>query len=554
MKDITHYFPSPNKVGSSPESAISPNSKEVPSGSSLNIKNGANSSASPSIKKTSKPRKRKRKPTDPEVKKVMELFSNKLNFTSPNTTPTETQTIDPETQILQPEVCNEESSNSAVDYDISPPVPDKIESNNVESEEVLSAPITPVVNAFQFLMESRSNIIGSNSCGSSKTESDSTCVIEKSKLKARRRLLEDWADKLGASKRKREDAEIDSCISFKLEKRAKRLRNMLRADERKVQESDKSIINSSPCSSDSNCSNDLKLQGNISKSLVNTPKLNDKKSPISSTSNSSSPHRRPKDNGQNSLRNYIAVSKEPSTSDLNDFDESRKSDAKQVIKIKMFTGTSSESKHDRSSKSRSISSPDEVKTKPTRKQHISSPSQKLKRSGKSRDAIVKSNEESPKYRKNSTKRSSFSVELPNNFPQLESTKVVETAVVESGGSRELVVSPILERRSLRLRRKVDYKETKIELPTTKKTSREEPSKKPRRTKEDNIIENIELLSDSDSKGDNKKKANTSIKLAPVFCKSTPKPRLDAETIQARKQFLLSGIPDSLKKTVEKQKR
>ncbi|XP_048519577.1 ATPase family AAA domain-containing protein 5-like isoform X2 [Dendroctonus ponderosae] len=524
MKDITHYFPSPNKVGSSPESAISPNSQGVPSGSTPKIKNGANKSASPRIKT-----KRKRKPTDPEVRKQ--------------------------------EVVNGESSNSTVDHNTSPPVPDDNESNNVECDGV--APSTPIVNAFQFLMESRNNIIGSNSCASSKSESESTCVIDKFKLKARRRLLEEWADKNGASKRKRDEQEIDSCISLKLEKRAKRLRNMLRADELKVQESnksDKSRINSSLCGSDSECSNDLTLREYGSKSLVNATQLSDSKSSNSSTSNSPS-HKRLKVNGQNNLLNFFeALSKENSSSELNDFDESPNSDAQQVIKMKMFTPSSSSPKNGRTSMSTSGSSPDEVKSKPPRKKHISGSSQRSKRSCKTRKGIVKSNKGSPKLRKNSTKKSSISVQhnttcakiLTNNQPQLESINVEETAVVEAGGSRDLVVSPILERRSLRMRRKVDYKETKIELPTSVNKSKKQSYKKLRNIKADNIIGNIELLSESDNKEENKK-VNTSIKLAPVFLKSTPKPKLDLETIQARKQFLLSGIPDSLKKTVEKQK-
>uniref|UniRef100_A0AAR5PJ58 AAA+ ATPase domain-containing protein n=1 Tax=Dendroctonus ponderosae TaxID=77166 RepID=A0AAR5PJ58_DENPD len=494
MKDITHYFPSPNK------------------------------SASPRIKT-----KRKRKPTDPEVRKQ--------------------------------EVVNGESSNSTVDHNTSPPVPDDNESNNVECDGV--APSTPIVNAFQFLMESRNNIIGSNSCASSKSESESTCVIDKSKLKARRRLLEEWADKNGASKRKRDEQEIDSCISLKLEKRAKRLRNMLRADELKVQESnksDKSRINSSLCGSDSECSNDLTLREYGSKSLVNATQLSDSKSSNSSTSNSPS-HKRLKVNGQNNLLNFFeALSKENSSSELNDFDESPNSDAQQVIKMKMFTPSSSSPKNGRTSMSTSGSSPDEVKSKPPRKKHISGSSQRSKRSCKTRKGIVKSNKGSPKLRKNSTKKSSISVQhnttcakiLTNNQPQLESINVEETAVVEAGGSRDLVVSPILERRSLRMRRKVDYKETKIELPTSVNKSKKQSYKKLRNIKADNIIGNIELLSESDNKEENKK-VNTSIKLAPVFLKSTPKPKLDLETIQARKQFLLSGIPDSLKKTVEKQK-
>lgn len=60
------------------------------------------------------------------------------------------------------------------------------------------------------------------------------------------------------------------------------------------------------------------------------------------------------------------------------------------------------------------------------------------------------------------------------------------------------------------------------------------------------------LEDSDEETTNKteKKSKQNVKIAPVFVKSTPKPKLAPEELQARKEFLLSGVPTSLKKFMQ----
>ncbi|XP_069701498.1 enhanced level of genomic instability 1 isoform X2 [Periplaneta americana] len=54
---------------------------------------------------------------------------------------------------------------------------------------------------------------------------------------------------------------------------------------------------------------------------------------------------------------------------------------------------------------------------------------------------------------------------------------------------------------------------------------------------------------------NQKKAEVSVKLAPVFIRSkaVPKPKVDPAVVQARQNFLKSGIPESVKKLVDMQR-
>ncbi|GJQ73379.1 hypothetical protein Trydic_g13745 [Trypoxylus dichotomus] len=63
-------------------------------------------------------------------------------------------------------------------------------------------------------------------------------------------------------------------------------------------------------------------------------------------------------------------------------------------------------------------------------------------------------------------------------------------------------------------------------------------------------------SEDSSSDKKKKKLNTSndnaVKLAPIFLQNKQKLRINPQVLEARKQFLLSGIPEALKRNIEKQ--
>lgn len=69
----------------------------------------------------------------------------------------------------------------------------------------------------------------------------------------------------------------------------------------------------------------------------------------------------------------------------------------------------------------------------------------------------------------------------------------------------------------------------------------------------NKNKNIDYAYSSDeSDEDCKKKRRKTVKVAPVFAKAIPKPKIDPEVLEARRKFLMSDMPDVLRKKIEKQ--
>lgn len=82
-------------------------------------------------------------------------------------------------------------------------------------------------NAFDIMMGSRNKVIGSNSPGKD-LQLDDLCKDNKTtSLSARKKLLSDWAELKGGSKRKKDEEERDEIIRRKLEDRSKRMKKLL---------------------------------------------------------------------------------------------------------------------------------------------------------------------------------------------------------------------------------------------------------------------------------------------------------------------------------------
>lgn len=96
-----------------------------------------------------------------------------------------------------------------------------------EDEEIVS----PKVNVFQFMMNSRHKVIGSNSSGKDKKpepeKMPEEMVEKKEKTKKRKAALGEWAEKKGGQKRKLADEAQEEHIKKTLKERAKRLKKML---------------------------------------------------------------------------------------------------------------------------------------------------------------------------------------------------------------------------------------------------------------------------------------------------------------------------------------
>lgn len=75
--------------------------------------------------------------------------------------------------------------------------------------------------------------------------------------------------------------------------------------------------------------------------------------------------------------------------------------------------------------------------------------------------------------------------------------------------------------------------------------------KGRKSKNDSIIE---INEDDDDEDFTPHKSTPNAKIAPLFIKAVPKPVLDPEVVRARQEFLMSGVPDKMRRDIDKQKK
>lgn len=504
MRDITAYFKSPTK--SPLNTQTSPKVVEPRSTENASEKHEAPPTTDKSKpNKKNKKTKKKRKPTDPEVRNVAELFSTSLNIVSPNTS---------------------ESGSE--------PNSQKSEGNS-NAEAVKQ---TPKVNAFDFLMNSRNNVIGSNSEGKPLEEADCTPTEDKSKLKARKKLLENWAQDKGSTKRKREEEEeIDKVISVKLKKRAKRLKKLLHVED--SQDSNLHTKTKKPrkiSSSESEASNDfIDLTSSKEESLEPLVVIEENTQDVVITG-SLTPKKKLK---ENNLLNFLGVVNQIEKEQVIEVYDEPDIQTKEIIKIKMFTPKGQSKRVSRISER--LPSLEKNDSKPKHKH-----TKRKKLENETENSLNNSFEDFCPL--SSTKKSATENKSNKKLNETEKNKVQneETCIIPEG-------------RSLRKRNAVDYRQIfkYTETPKSPKTKLKQEKgkmKKPTtKKKKDEQIEKIDLLSSDDSE-ESKSSSKVTKKVAPVFLKATPKPKESAEVVEARQKFLMSGIPDSLKKTVEKQKK
>ncbi|KAF7278666.1 hypothetical protein GWI33_008116 [Rhynchophorus ferrugineus] len=508
---ITQYFTSPSKEFMK---NMVENSDTLKNSGNKNVniedkKENSTGDKSESMGTSKKQKRRKRRvPSDPIVKDVIALLSNKLTLVSPNSSVSEKSPVS-FSQCVNTGENNEISSNIPIDNS----------EDQRKSEETVSRLSLLNVNAFQFMMNSRNNVIGQNSGGKEAPVEQSTSIEEKNKLASRKNLFKNWANQKGAMKRKRDEDEIECCINYKMGKRARRLKKMIQnntqveAEKLEVVKPQRKKVRR--ISSESESSNDGRLvSGCVPSQLGKTDLKGTDEECVKNSENNIK-----NDKVQNNLLNFVALKKNKGDVVVFDSDaNTTNSTQTPIIKIKMFTRKSSKKKASK------VTEPDKD------------------------ELAINIDTNSPKFNLQST--SKLNLEDIND------------------GSNSYPSSP---RRSLRVHRKtLNYSEMDIKVSDTKskKTKKSEnmnslntsgiPNKlatvfMPRSSSENNVKinkTNIQEISDSESEGDSKKKL---VKVAPLFLKANARPKLDKETIEARKQFLMSGIPESLKKTVEKQK-
>ncbi|XP_066137762.1 enhanced level of genomic instability 1 [Euwallacea fornicatus] len=643
MKDITSYFSSPSKtINPSSPTNLSPSISTQEPALESKTKVISNSELRKDDDLTDKGKQRKSKKkrnslklSDAKETNIAKLHSVGLSVTSPNTSGIITTSEESNSLSLESltstrdgnetleSISNFGSQAEEINTFVKTNLDNHILIAKNKLEELDESKVTPKVNAFQFLMNSRNNIIGSNSEGKPFNKLENSPTEEKSKLKARKSLFEAWANEKGASKRLRDDEDIEQCINQKLEKRAKRLKRLLHAEKpqaenNRVPKSKKNIRKIS--SSKSKCSVDDVL-GNLKDNMEPHEKVGEN-AQNTVTSNVESSEK--KQRNSNSLNFQGVIHKE----DIEIYQEPEVN-IKEVIKIKMFTpqgkkgkspftrkqklcitsGTISDScekngpkrlisEYEESPQSRpllndSLADFNLVESDCLRTNTNSKESTQSKKNGnKERQHNLKKNN---KISKKKLEDSTDELPKPAKRKKLGRTILTEVDSISNSSSNELIqidnkflciektqetcskkrvkntvnlhVNEVTEidslsiRRTLRKRDDINYREMAGDLknishrPKKDKHNNQLPSRrKSRKSNKDDSIEKIELLSDDSSSDCNISVIKTTPKMAPIFLKATLKPKITNQVIEARKKFLMSGIPDSLKKTIEKRKR
>lgn len=119
--------------------------------------------------------------------------------------------------------------------------PKPTSSMTTESTAGPSTPKTPKRNAFEMMMNARSQSIGTNADGKEDLEQCETLTKSADKLK-RKQMLEEWAQRKGGLKRKLDEEASEMYIEKQLNKRAKRLKTLIsngkKRNDRKLTEID----------------------------------------------------------------------------------------------------------------------------------------------------------------------------------------------------------------------------------------------------------------------------------------------------------------------------
>ena len=171
--------------------------------------------------------------------------------------------------------------------------------------------------------------------------------------------------------------------------------------------------------------------------------------------------------------------------------------------------------------------------------------------------------ETPKRKRN---RNDLTVETPVTENKIKKRKTKEIIMLDSNDNSLVLPSKVTPEsdvetstyQSGRPRRscagKINYEvllspeKTKEKLPENKEESCQRPTRSNTSKKADGSMEPLVIDDESPVK------KNLPKKLAPVFVKKVPKPSIDPAVKEARRNFLLLGLPDDLRISINKQKQ
>ncbi|KAL3272517.1 hypothetical protein HHI36_013993 [Cryptolaemus montrouzieri] len=335
----------------------------------------------------------------------------------------------------------------------------------------------------------RNKVIGSNSPGKELIDEEEIISdVTREKLAARKKLLQNWSNSKKAKKRKLEDEEIDKCIKAKLDIRKKRFKSLLN-----IEYSDHEHSEETKGTTLSSSEQNIKRQSSLANFGISLC-----------------------DNSLNIDKIEVQAKKK-----CKDIDETNKSPLL------------SKSKHWK------------LRIKLTDDDSLLSPIEPLSNN---------QNTESSKIQQTD-------VEVIDDNKLSE--KLKDVINVDDEGN----IKALKNQKPSKEKEETVYNDDEViivdehsELPNQESCNESAPNNEFKRTlRNRNSLQKpknddfMQLSSDESSDETFKvKEVKKTLKVAPVFVKAVPKPKLNPEVLEARRKFLMSDMPDTLRKKVEKQ--
>lgn len=551
-----------------------------------------------STKSKHRKHKKPKNNSDPEVLNISDMMSSNLLIESPDKVTVQNNTSNSisknDEQISSPITVNETDKLSAKETSSKiEPVDQNIDSNSknktvlspitMNETDKISANYTPnKMNAFQFMMNSRFNVIGNNIGGKDKKEVEGSVedIFEKKKvLNKRKAMLENWAEqKSPALKRKLQDEAQEKYITRTLNKRAKRLKKILSVPDKSADVSCDRLLNDDSSSSDIDChvkssknrnailtdsesSNDassVKLEGNmdseqkkISSDVPHEDGTSVSKENVQNSSHNAGKRKSMDDfvvkqgtTTSQTINTQKKIDKQKTDGDftdeknqISDKVDMKNKDDKEIIKVKLnFT-------------------PRKSKLINGTPQENSPKSKKTTRRGRKSSLSLKKNNEPVKS----------NIDISESAIQVEEILLSDNDEIFPT-NMNLNKRPVAVKKNLISSQDLHVDDSNVEENNVKST----PWRMRVRLSEKEHVSDVEdvdvigvcVISDESPPQTQTNKTSLTpsninsekkqVKLAPIFMRKSKKQ--DAVRLQAKKDFLHSGLPSSIKKTVPVQPR
>lgn len=364
-------------------------------------------------------------------------------------------------------------------------------------------------NAFEFMMTARYKSIGTNSPGKELPTKDNKTPHADREINVKRKLmLEEWADRKGRAKKRQSEAADDEYIDMVMEKRAKRLRTLLKNGEKhkEVEKSDEETVPVKPANG---------LKPSKGKNRIED----------------SEDDEIPKSNSSNRLKK-----KKKSTNTVADenFCENLSSPLKKRDSLLGYFSKLTKT-----------------------------PSDNVPLNATASDNITQNGTDSSANKNRTKKRGRSKKTLPVE-EILDEQCLVDDNVRQDTLPVDKVVDTVSATDDLPQHKVISTSPSTLE--SSQQLSEGRPKRLCRDKKISYLIDEDYTPARSRGKKTTDKEHDTPkasapsakqpkpTKLAPIFAKATPKPFIDPIALQARHDFLMSGIPEKMKLEIEKQRQ